>query len=161
MAICHVSDDVLALLDYTEEEMENLREDVLPVTTPETPNQETVTVQDNATANVDNIDNNEGDAVKNILHTDSINHLLFINDVFALNHRENPTAASEGLLRSTPASRKMIMTVMELSHVLQQQLMYLFIYNYLSSSFLPNHMQIYSRTHEYNVNSFNSNLIME
>ena len=25
MAICHVSDDVLALLDYTEEEMENLK----------------------------------------------------------------------------------------------------------------------------------------
>ena len=158
MAICHVSDDVLALLDYTEEEMENLREDVPPVTSPETPNQETVTVQNNDTAD---LDNNGGEAVKNILHTDSINHLLFINDVFALNHRENPTAASEGLLRSTPASRKMIMTVMELSHVLQQQLMYLFIYNYLSSSFLPNHMQIYSRTHEYNVNSFNSNLIME
>ena len=73
MAICHVSDNVLALLDYTEEEMENLREDVLPATTPDTPNSETVTIPDNNSTG-GNTDN--GDAVKKILILKFIYYVL-------------------------------------------------------------------------------------
>ena len=144
-------DDVLALLDYTEEEMENLKEEGSTVTNPKSPNHETVTVSEADNANSDANCASGEELVKDIWHNDSLKHLFMSNNFFALYHRLLKTSASEAPLGNEPAIKEMIMTVIAESHVLRKTFMYLFIYLF---SFLINPMSPYSRTNAYNMTRF-------